>query len=102
MGKPLGVTFNDVILACQAKAVRLYFEEKEPGKDFGPVACLMGLSERDNSEISNQVTGSIVKYELPLDPASSLEFYLSKVKKEMQYLKDSAIKYSAPLLHRFI
>lgn len=52
-GKKLGYTFNDILLACWAKSVKLYFDEKAPGEDFGPIGLLTCPSLRDNAEIRN-------------------------------------------------
>lgn len=64
----MGYTFNDILVACWAKATRLYFEEKVPGKDFGPIGLLMGPSIRETPEIRNQVLTSVIKNVLPKDP----------------------------------
>jgi len=65
------VTFNDVVLACQAKATRLYFDHHNPNKNFSPVMSYMATSERVDATIGNCILAAFVTLELPLDAETS-------------------------------
>ena len=67
VGRKFNVTFNDVVLACQAKATRVYFDHHNPNKNFSPVMSYMATSERVDATIGNCILAAFVTLELPLD-----------------------------------
>ena len=59
--RKLNVTFNDVALACQAKATRRYFHNHAPNKNFSPVMTYASVSERVDAAIGNYIIPALVR-----------------------------------------
>ena len=94
------MTFNDVVLACQAKATRLYFDHHNPNKNFSPVMSYMATSERVDATIGNCILAAFVTLELPLDAKTPLKDYFPAIQKEMHKFKYTPYKYAASLMRK--
>jgi uncharacterized protein (DUF427 family) len=100
VGKRFNATFNDVVLACQAKATRVYFENHAPSKNFSPVMSYMSTSERVDATIGNFILAAFVTFELPLDAKTPLKDYLPTIKTEMHKFKHTPYKYAASVMRK--